>query len=338
MNRKLIYLHGFGSSGGTSTAKSLQELLPDWTVIAPDIPVDPTEALFFLKDLCQKENPDLVVGTSMGGMYAQQMRGFKRICINPAFDISQHNDILKEGTFEFLNPRKNGEKTFTITAEIIQHAKEMETHQFDDITEESRELVYGLFADNDTVVNCEDIFLQHYKHVIHFHGEHRLNRQVVEETLIPVIQELTKKNYNYNELYDIALNIAIQAHAGQKDISGRAYIMHPIRVSERCKNMRAKVVALLHDTIEDTEVTAEYLRGKGFPEEIINGILSVTARKGESYDEFVRRAAENPIGKEVKKADIEDNMDIRRLAELTDSDVARLRKYLRAWHYLNNIQ
>jgi len=142
-----------------------------------------------------------------------------------------------------------------------------------------------------------------------------------------------------NKLYDLALRIAIRAHEGQRDKSGREYVMHPIRVAERCKDPKAKIVALLHDTIEDTDVTAEYLRSQGFPEEIIEGVLSVTKQEGEegeeNYEDFVLRAAKNPLGKEVKLADLEDNMDIRRLKNITDDDVARLRKYLRAWHLLN---
>ena len=141
---------------------------------------------------------------------------------------------------------------------------------------------------------------------------------------------------NWKELYDRALQIAIQAHRGQKDKSGREYVMHPIRVAERCINPRAKIVALLHDTIEDTEVTVDYLREQGFPGEIISGVLSVTKQEGEDYETFVARAAENPIGREVKIADLEDNMDIRRLEVLTDEDVTRLKKYLKAWQYLNN--
>lgn len=142
---------------------------------------------------------------------------------------------------------------------------------------------------------------------------------------------------DYSELYDCALRIAIRAHEGQKDKSGREYIMHPIRVAERCKDPRAKIVALLHDTIEDTGVTPDYLHSKGFPDEIIEGVLSVTKREGESYEDFVSRAALNPLGREVKRADLEDNMDIRRLETISDDDVTRLRKYLKAWHYLNSL-
>ena len=143
---------------------------------------------------------------------------------------------------------------------------------------------------------------------------------------------------NYDELFDRAMQIAIRAHMGQKDKAGRDYVMHPIRVAERCKDPRAKIVALLHDTIEDTPVTAEYLRGEGFPEEIVRGVLSVTKlNDDEEYDDFVAKAAENAIGREVKIADLEDNMDIRRLKEINDKDVERLRKYLRAWQYLTKL-
>ena len=142
---------------------------------------------------------------------------------------------------------------------------------------------------------------------------------------------------NWNKLYDKALRIAIEAHKGQTDKSGRTYVMHPIRVAERCKDPRAKIVALLHDTIEDTNVTPESLLEDGFPEEIVEAVMGVTKRECEGYEVFVRRAARNPISKEVKMADLEDNMDIRRLEMLSDEHVARLRKYLKAWHYLNEV-
>ena len=142
---------------------------------------------------------------------------------------------------------------------------------------------------------------------------------------------------NWNKLYDKALRIAIEVHEGQTDKSGRTYVMHPIRGAERCKDPRAKIVALLHDTIEDTNVTPESLLEDGFSEEIVEAVMGVTKREGEGYEDFVRRAAKNPISKEVKMADLEDNMDIRRLEMLSDEDVARLRKYLKAWHYLNEV-
>ena len=105
---KLVYFHGFGSSAASRTILTLKERLQDFEIIAPDIPVDPAVALPFLKELCRKKQPDVIVGTSMGGMYAQQMFGFNRICVNPAFFMSEKSQVLKVGTFEYLNPRQDG--------------------------------------------------------------------------------------------------------------------------------------------------------------------------------------------------------------------------------------
>jgi len=149
--------------------------------------------------------------------------------------------------------------------------------------------------------------------------------------------EISRLGEPMPEIYFHAWKICIDAHKGQKDKAGEDYSHHPFRVAEKCQSISAKVVALLHDTIEDTDVTAEHLRNEGFPEEIISAVLSVTKQEGENYEDFVCRAAENAIGREVKIADLEDNMDIRRLKEITDDDVARLRKYHRAWQYLKKL-
>lgn len=186
--KKLIYFHGFGSSAASNTIQTLRTKLNDFIVIAPDIPVDPTEALPFLRDLCWREKPNIIVGTSMGGMYAQQMFGFKRICVNPAFYMSSTSKVLKVGTFEFFNPRLDGETHFTITEEIMRHFAEMEIRQFDGITEDDIENVWGIFGDNDTQVNCKEEFMKHYHNVSDFHGGHRLDTKTIDNELIPIIR------------------------------------------------------------------------------------------------------------------------------------------------------
>lgn len=191
--KKLMYLHGFGSSAASGTVKTLRELLPDFDVVAPDIPVDPAEALPFLRGLCMNEVPDVVVGTSMGGMYAQQMRGYNRICVNPAFEMSKKSNMLTVGTHEYFKPRKDGTTHFEITSEIIRHHAEMEKHQFDGITETDRKQVWGMFADNDQQVNGESLFLQYYNQVIHFSGEHRMDDRVIEDVLVPLIYRCVAK-------------------------------------------------------------------------------------------------------------------------------------------------
>ena len=190
--KKFMYLHGFASSAASGTVKTLRELLPDFDVVAPDIPVDPAEALPFLRGLCMNEVPDVVVGTSMGGMYAQQMRGYNRICVNPAFEMSKKSKMLTVGTHEYFKPRKDGTTHFEITSEIIRHHAEMEKHQFDGITEADRKQVWGMFADNDQQVNGESLFLQYYNQVIHFSGEHRMDDRVIEDVLVPLIRTIVK--------------------------------------------------------------------------------------------------------------------------------------------------
>ena len=137
-----------------------------------------------------------------------------------------------------------------------------------------------------------------------------------------------------NELLEKALAIATKAHAGQTDKAGAAYIFHPIRVSCRCFTDEEKIVALLHDTIEDTNVTADYLLSEGFPRNIVDSILSVTRNENESYEDFIKRCHLNPIGRQVKLHDLEDNMDISRLPQVTEKDLARLNKYIEAYRYL----
>ena len=127
-----------------------------------------------------------------------------------------------------------------------------------------------------------------------------------------------------------AIVIAAKAHAGVVDKAGQPYILHPLRVMLRLSTLDERVVAVLHDVLEDTKVTREELRAAGFGEPVIEALNSVTKREGEDYDAFVRRAAGNPIGRRVKLADLADNSDRGRLPNPTSEDEARFAKYERA--------
>ena len=137
-----------------------------------------------------------------------------------------------------------------------------------------------------------------------------------------------------NNLLEKALVIATKAHEGQKDKAGSPYILHTIRVSNRCLTDEEKIVALLHDVIEDTNVSASDLLASGFPRNIVEAVLSVTRNEGEIYEDFVIRSKQNPIGRQVKLHDLEDNMDITRFNQLTEKDLVRLNKYLKAYRSL----
>lgn len=138
----------------------------------------------------------------------------------------------------------------------------------------------------------------------------------------------------YAKLLDKAALICVTKHTGQRDKMGCAYFQHPMRVAMRCCTDEEKMVALLHDTIEDTDVTPEYLLAEGFPQSVVDGILSVTKRNGESYEDFVARAKQNPLGRVVKLQDLEDNLDIFRLTALDADMTARYNKYLAAYRFL----
>lgn len=139
-------------------------------------------------------------------------------------------------------------------------------------------------------------------------------------------------------MYVNAANIMFSLQAKQKDKAGHDYIFHPMRVSIKCNLIESKIVALLHDTVEDTDLTLDTLRRYKFSEEIINGVASVTRNEGESYADFIERASKNEIGHEVKINDLEDNMNITRLSNLTEKDWHRLNKYLHSWRYLTSLE
>lgn len=135
-----------------------------------------------------------------------------------------------------------------------------------------------------------------------------------------------------------ALQIAVKAHAGQTDKSGAAYIFHPIRVMARCRTDDAKIVALLHDVLEDTAVSFDDLASEGFSPSVLSALRLVTHSPGVPYEEYVQSVSANPIATEVKLADLEDNADIRRLQEVDDKAVKRLRKYLSAYRFLTTVR
>ncbi len=191
--KTIVYLHGYGSSSQSSTMKYLAKNMPDYNVIAPDIPIDPAEALPFLKDYCRTHHADLVIGTSMGGMYAMQMAGMLRICVNPALHLSEVKGVLQVGTFERFQPTADGQTHYTITEEIIEHFKEMEQNLFVRERNEGKYDCWGFFADGDTLVNCKDEFAQHFTHVEDFHGEHRMNESVLHDVIIPAAKRILKE-------------------------------------------------------------------------------------------------------------------------------------------------
>ena len=138
----------------------------------------------------------------------------------------------------------------------------------------------------------------------------------------------------YMRLIETSLQIALRAYAGKVDKAGRESILHPLRVMSKMRTELEMSAALLHDVLEDSEITAEELLAEGIPAEVVEAVEHLTKHEGEDYMDFVARARENRIAAAVKRADIEDNIDVLRLSSLDETDLARIQKYHSAWRYL----
>ena len=189
VGKKIIYVHGFMSAGSTHTAQILRVYMPQATVIAPDLPIHPEEAMELLRNLVKTENPDLIIGTSMGGMYTEMLYGVDRICVNPAFQMgSTITESNMMGKQVYQNERQDGEKEVIVTKALVKEYKEMTEQCFAQVTEEEQLKVFGLFGDEDPIVHTFDLFSEHYTQAIHFHGEHRLIEKAIFHYLMPVIR------------------------------------------------------------------------------------------------------------------------------------------------------
>ena len=189
VGKKIIYVHGFMSAGSTHTAQILRDYMPQATVIAPDLPIHPEEAMELLCNLVKTENPDLIIGTSMGGMYTEMLYGVDRICVNPAFQMgSTITESNMMGKQVYQNERQDGEKEVIVTKALVKEYKEMTEQCFAQVTEEEQLKVFGHFGDEDPIVHTFDLFSEHYTQAIHFHGEHRLIEKAIFHYLMPVIR------------------------------------------------------------------------------------------------------------------------------------------------------
>jgi (p)ppGpp synthase/HD superfamily hydrolase len=128
-----------------------------------------------------------------------------------------------------------------------------------------------------------------------------------------------------------AIALAVEAHRGQRDKAGQTYILHPLRVMMRLETEAERMAAILHDVVEDTPYTLERLRELGYPAEVLTALECLTKREGENYEAFIERVRPHPLARRVKLADLEDNMDVRRLTAVGPKEAERLARYRAAW-------
>ena len=133
-----------------------------------------------------------------------------------------------------------------------------------------------------------------------------------------------------------SLEIALKSHIGQSDKAGKPYILHPLRLMMKMTTDEEKSAAVLHDVIEDSECTAEDLLKQGIPATVVDAVSSLTKKEGEDYEAFVERVLNKPLAARIKKADIEDNLNVLRLDGLSSKDLQRVAKYHKAWKRLES--
>ena len=195
MKKKILFLHGFYASGSCVPALALKESFGmKATVLTPDLPLHPADAIRLIREICDREKPDILVGNSCGSFYAQMIAptiGVPALLGNPHFKMS---DFLREriGNHQYKSPRADGNQDFTITEELVKEFEEMEAHQFID-EPSSKERVWGLFGEEDTLAHFEPLFLKHYINSYHFPGGHTPTAEQFKTWYCPLIEKMLQE-------------------------------------------------------------------------------------------------------------------------------------------------
>ena len=192
---KILFLHGFFASGQCVPAVALRDAFAGRAeVITPDLPMHPKEAVSFIRELINREKPDLLIGNSCGAFYAQMVApvvGIPALLGNPHFRMTE---FLKQriGEHQYKSPRKDGNQKFVIDEALIEEFAEMEAIQFNNYRPEFKDHIWGLFGEQDTLAHFEPLFLEHYTHSFHFPGAHTPTAEEVRDWYVPLAEKLLK--------------------------------------------------------------------------------------------------------------------------------------------------
>ena len=191
--RKILFLHGFFASGQCVPAVALRDAFKGRAeVLTPDLPMHPKEAAGFIRGLIEKEKPALLVGNSCGSFYAQMLAsemGIPALLGNPYFKMTE---FLREriGKHQYKSPREDGKQDFTIDEALIEEFADVEATQFESCHPLSKDRIWGLFGEQDTLAHFEPLFLEHYKRSFHFPGGHTPTAEEVRTWYVPLVEKM----------------------------------------------------------------------------------------------------------------------------------------------------
>jgi len=191
--KTILFLHGFFASGSCVPANALKDAFGEKVrVLTPDLPIHPKESLEFIHKICDKENPDILVGNSCGSFYAQilvPIVGIPALLGNPHFNMTE---FLREriGSHQYKSPRADGKQYFEITKELIHEFEEVEQVQFNYTNPYYKDKVWGIFGEQDTLANFEPTFLEHYNNAYHFPGAHTPTADEIRTWYVPLIEKM----------------------------------------------------------------------------------------------------------------------------------------------------
>ena len=194
--KKILFLHGFYASGQCVPALALHEAFQGKAeVLTPDLPMHPKEAIGFIRELIDSEKPDLLIGNSCGSFYAQMVApivGIPALLGNPHFQMTE---FLKQriGEHQYKSPRKDGNQNFIIDESLIEEFAELEVKQFDSCAPSSKDRIWGLFGEQDTLAHFEPLFLEHYSQSFHFPGGHTPTAEEVRMWYVPLAEKMLTK-------------------------------------------------------------------------------------------------------------------------------------------------
>ena len=190
--KKILFLHGFFASGQCVPAQALREsFMGRAEVLTPDLPMHPKEALRSVRELMDRDKPDLLIGNSCGSFYAQMLApvaGIPALLGNPHFQMTE---FLKPriGAHQYKSPRKDGNQDFIIDEALIEEFAELEAIQFNS-NPCNKDRIWGLFGEHDTLAHFEPLFLEHYTRSFHFPGGHTPTAEEVRTWYVPLAEKL----------------------------------------------------------------------------------------------------------------------------------------------------